>query len=111
TIIVFVLNFLIQSHQTMAYFIRIFRVLHTVQSSVFKVLCVVMFSTATRIFYHIVSVLSTTFLISFFLLFHRFSRWSYSIAQRLISVNHNFTFFSTKGQKNNHLEKSGERGI
>ena len=37
TILVFVLNFLIQSHQTMACFIRIFRVLHTVQSSVFKV--------------------------------------------------------------------------
>ena len=37
TIIVFVLNFLIQSHQTMACYIRIFRVLHTVQSSVFKV--------------------------------------------------------------------------
>uniref|UniRef100_UPI003BAD2BC1 hypothetical protein n=1 Tax=Hungatella hathewayi TaxID=154046 RepID=UPI003BAD2BC1 len=69
TIIVFVLNFLIQSHQTMACFIRIFRVLHTVQSSVFKVLCVVMLSTATRLYYHIVSVLSTTFLIYFFAFF------------------------------------------
>ena len=39
-LLVFVLNFLIQSHQTMACFIRIFRVLHTVQSSVFKVLFV-----------------------------------------------------------------------
>ncbi|WP_242355315.1 hypothetical protein, partial [Hungatella effluvii] len=57
------------SHQTMACFIRIFRVLHTVQSSVFKVLCVVMFSTATHLYYHIVSVLSTTFLIYFFAFF------------------------------------------
>ncbi|MCQ5387516.1 hypothetical protein NO348_22110, partial [Hungatella hathewayi] len=73
--------------------------------------CVVLFSTATRLSYHIVSVLSTTFFIFFFCFFHRFSRWSYIIAHRFYRVNHNFTFFSTKGQKNNHLEKSGERGI
>ena len=35
--IVFVLNFLIQSHVKRGLFIRIFRVLHTVQSSIIKV--------------------------------------------------------------------------
>jgi len=46
-------------------FIRIFRVLHTVQSSVFKVLFVLSASTATRISYHFWLFLSTIFFIFF----------------------------------------------
>ncbi|MBS5955273.1 MAG: hypothetical protein KIC73_00005, partial [Clostridiales bacterium] len=46
--------------------IRIFRVLHTVQSSVFKVLFVLSVSGATRISYHTELSLSTTFLFFFF---------------------------------------------
>jgi hypothetical protein len=41
-LLVFVLKFSHSKPSNMAYFIRIFRVLHTVQSSVFKVLCVLL---------------------------------------------------------------------
>ncbi|WP_207657079.1 hypothetical protein, partial [Lacrimispora xylanisolvens] len=66
-----VLNFSFKAVQTQL-IIRIFRVLHTVQSSVFKVLFVLSASGATRLFYHVASVLSTTFLFSFFDFFHCF---------------------------------------
>ncbi|MDR7814710.1 hypothetical protein, partial [Lacrimispora sp.] len=50
----------------MACFIRIFRVLHTVQSSVFKVLFVLLsYSAATHLSYHVAAFLSTTFFIFF----------------------------------------------
>ena len=88
----------------MAYFIRIFRVLHTVQSSVFKVLCVVFVLTATHLFYHSVSVLSTLFFIYFSLLF---DSW-YIVSHLHFHVNY---FFHCLRVKNNHLEMSGERGI
>jgi len=60
--LVFVLNFSFKAVQTQL-IIRIFRVLHTVQSSVFKVLFVVISRSATHLFYHVAVSLSTTFFI------------------------------------------------
>ena len=54
------------------FFIRIFRVLNTVQSFIFKVHLVVSLSAATLIVYHSFKLLSTTFL-NFFLNLFRFA--------------------------------------
>ena len=58
----FVLNVLIHGLNQKTIFIRIFRVLHTVQFSRNFVSLSLLFSAATRLFYHTVSGLSRTFL-------------------------------------------------
>ncbi|WP_346918999.1 hypothetical protein, partial [Lacrimispora sp.] len=85
-------------------FIRIFRVLHTVQSSVFKVLFSFAASGATHIGYHVRLFLSTIFFIFFktFLIGHRcvfgrslppFSAARYIIPKLLTKVNMFFGIF------------------
>ena len=60
----FVLNFLKSKGPNQTFFFRIFRVLHTVQSLIFKVLCCSLSQTA-HICYHKLFCLSRTFLKSF----------------------------------------------
>ena len=92
-----VLNFLIQrclNHRL--FFIRIFRVLNTVQSFIFKVHLVASVSAATRLSYHIAAFLSTTFLF-FFELFSEvraaFAAASYILSNPPPNVNNFFVFF------------------
>ena len=77
------------------FFIRIFRVLNTVQSFIFKVHLVVSLSAATLIVYHSFKLLSTTFL-NFFLNLFRFALL-FSAACYILSDVHafvnNFLFF------------------
>jgi hypothetical protein len=67
----FVLNFLKSKAPNRAFLFGIFRVLHTVQSSIFKVRVVAWCSAATHLLYHIVSALSTTFLFFCFFFFSK----------------------------------------
>jgi len=85
-------------------FLRIFRVLHTVQSSVFKVLCVVFFLNGNLLsLSHRLWLVNTFFI--FFFIAHRwvlketlppFSAASYIIPRQTTNVNNYFTFFIHK---------------
>ena len=91
----FVLNFLKSKGPNQTFSFRIFRVLHTVQSLIFKVLCCSLSQTA-HTFYHKLFCLSRTFLKTFFvLLLWSLSSNFYMLPHLFWSVNNFFEVFST----------------
>jgi len=97
--LVFVLNFSFKAAQTQL-IIRIFRVLHTVQSSVFKVLFVLSASGATRISYHLQLFLSTIF----FIFFKAFSSFIDVLFEEVFAAVFSGELYHTKaGDKSQHL--------
>ena len=89
----FVLNFLKFKGPNQTFSSRIFRVLHTVQSLIFKVLCCSLSQTA-HIFYHKLFCLSRTFLKNFFVsLLWSLSSNFYMLPHFFRSVNNFFQSF------------------
>ena len=91
----FVLNFLKFKGPNQTFSFRIFRVLHTVQSLIFKVLCCSLSQTA-HICYHKLFCLSRTFSKTFFIsLLWSLSSNFYMLPHLSWSVNNFFEVFST----------------
>ena len=89
----FVLNFLKSKGPNQTFFFRIFRVLHTVQSLIFKVLCCSLSQTA-HICYHKLFCLSRTFSKTFFIsLLWSLSSNFYMLPHLSWSVNNFFQIF------------------
>ena len=79
------------------FFIRIFRVLNTVQSFIFKVQFVALFSAATFLFYHVAFELSSTFyfILKFFDFFVvRISAATFISYHIVVNLSTTFLFFS-----------------